>query len=205
MAVETYSELVTFLTDHLELDSETVTNIPSFVRLAEAELDRVLTNHQRETTASLDFEATETFKAFATTMRQIRHVQLADGTRLDPVTPNVLANVVEADPTGKPVYYSIANQKLYLAPVPDTAYTVTLFIQEAIPAISTSNQSNWLITYHPDAYVYSTIVQILAWQENDERIPLYRAALENVINQINRQGLRYRSAAPMRLRSSVVV
>lgn len=202
-AVTDYASLVSFVTDHLQLDSDTAAQIPAFIALAEASLNRLLTVPQREEQATLTSTAGVNYIALPADLRQIRTVYFDSDYPLAPVTLNVLLGY--SDSSGKPQVYTVADQSLYLGPTPDAAYSMVVTYMTTIPALTSGNTTNWLITQHPDAYVYAVLMQAEAYRANDARIPLLSSALADTVDQINKAGVRYRNAAPIRLRSSVVV
>ena len=67
---------------------------------------------------------------------------------------------------------------MYVRPVPDGAYTTTLFYYQEIPALTASNTTNWLLTDAPDLYVYGTCMELQPWLGSDSRIATWAAALE---------------------------
>ena len=202
-AVTDYASLVSFVTDHLQLDDESAAQIPAFIALAEASLRRVLTSPQQETSITLTTVANIGYVDLPNAVQQIRSVYFDSDYPLAPVTLNVLLGY--SDVTAKPQVYTVSQQAIYLGPTPDAAYSLAVTYLTALPALTAAETTNWLITAHPDAYVFSVLMQAEAYRGNDERLPLLGAALGDIIDQINKQGNRYRLASPIRLRSSVVV
>lgn len=198
-----YTSLLAFVTDHLELDSETEAQIPAFIGLAEASLRRMLTVPEREEQDTVTTVADQAYVTLPAAVRQLRTVYFDSDYPLSPVTLNVL--MAYSANSGKPQVYSVAAQSLFLSPTPDAAYTITLTYMATIPALTVSAPTNWLLTNHPDAYLYAVLMQAEAFRSNDERIPMLAAALDGAVAQINQEGNRYRNSAPMRLRSPVVV
>lgn len=201
--IETYDGLIAFIVAHLELDAESEAQVPTFIRMAEYRLDRMLTVPDRETLATVSTVADTQYAALPTGFRQLRTAYI-DGYPLAPVTLNVL-HAQFTDNSGKPQVYAIADQALYFGPVPDEAYSVTLTYMAKLPYLSETNQTNWLLSQNADAYVYATLIQAEAFLGHDDRIPLFESALVTTMAEINMQGNRYRNASPVRLRSSVVV
>lgn len=201
--IETYDGLIAFLVAHLELDAETEAQLPTLIRLAEYRLNRMITAPERETTGSVTTTADLQYVALPVDFRQLRTAYV-EGYPLAPVTLNVLHSQF-TDNSGKPQVYTVADQSLYFGPVPDSAYTITLTYMARLTPLSSDNQTNWLLSGNADAYVYASLMQISAWQEDLNAAALYKAELETIIEEVNRQGNRYRNASPVRLRSPVVV
>lgn len=204
--VETYTGLQSFLTSHLQLDQDTVDQLADLIRLAELRLNRLVLAPVRETTTTLATVSGTQTVALPTDFQQARQVKIAGdestGYPLAPVTPNVVETF---DYAGKPQTFAIVGRNLLLGPVPDDAYTLTLTYQAKLAALTSDNQSNWLLENNADAYVYMCSAVIHQHLGDSQNAALNLALAEAVVGEINEQGLRWRNSAPMRLRSSVVV
>lgn len=200
--IETYDGLVAFIVAHLELDSESEAQAQTFIRLGEYRLERLVPAPERETSAPLVTEAGVQAAALPVDYRQLRtaHLETDDGYPLAPVTLNVLHSDFSGA-TGRPQVYAIAEQSVLFGPVPDDEYTINVTYQAKIPALSSWNQTNWLLASNADAYVYSTLWQAAAWQRDVDAAEAFRNELLAIIAEMNQAGNRYRNAAPIRLRS----
>ena len=56
-----------------------------------------------------------------------------------------------------------------LAPTPDQAYTFEVLYYERIAPLSSTNQTNWLTQYAPNAMLYGTLLQAMPFLKNDAR------------------------------------
>lgn len=204
--VETYDGLIAYIIAHLELDSESAAQVRTFIRKGEYRLDRLLTVPQRESVASLTTTAGEQSASLPDGLRQIRSLRLLGDSSypLEPVTLTTL-HAEYSDASGKPTAYAIADQDMYLGPVPDAAYSLTLTYLTKLPALSDSNQTNWLLSNNADAYIYSALWQAAGWLEDIDAAIAFRSELMAIIDEVNLQGARFRNAAPMRLRNPVRV
>ncbi len=107
----------------------------------------------------------------------------------DPVTPLTYKNLQNLDihrsndSTGKPLYYSIMQDNIEFAPVPDSEYTLEIVYYQKIPALS-ANSTNWLLTDHPDAYLYGTLMHSAPYLQADERVGLWAGKYNQILEQI---------------------
>lgn len=204
--IETYDGLKTFLTSHLELDTATQAQLPTLIRLAEYRLNRMMTTPWRETSQEIVTTAGVQFVSVPTYCQQVRNVlYLADdGYPLSPVVLNTLHGDFGGS-SGRPQVFAISQQEIWLGPTPDAAYSLRVTYDERLAPLTDENQTNWLLSENADAYLYACILQIESFLGDDDRVPLYAAALDQAIEEINAQGNRYRSTVPTRLRSPVVV
>lgn len=205
-AIENYSGLQSFLTNHLQLDTDTVEQLPNLIRLAEIRLERLVLTPERETTALLTTTAGTQSLALPSGFRQVRQLKIAGdsstGYPLEPVTPNVVESY---DYPGKPVAYAISGDNLLFGPVPDAAYSLTLTYLAKLAPLSSNTQTNWLLTDNADSYVYMAAAVIEKHRNNQDSAALYLSLAEAAVDEINQQGNRKRNSAPVRLRSPVVV
>lgn len=204
--IETYDGLIAYIIAHLQLDSETAAQVPTFIRAGEYRLNRLVTAPERETSATLNTVAGEQAVALPVDYRQLRTAQFIadDGYPLEPVTLNVLHSQY-SDSSGRPVAYAISEQSVQFGPIPDGAYAVNLTYMARIPALTLANQTNWLLATNADVYVYATLWQAAAWLEDINAAVSFRAEMMTIIEELNLSGNRYRNAAPIRLRSPGVI
>lgn len=75
-----------------------------------------------------------------------------------------------------PVFIQLAERKLRrrLAGMPD------------IPVLTDQAPANWLLTAHPDVYLYATLVESAPYLQDDERVVLWEAQLENRLAEVLR-------------------
>ncbi len=71
-------------------------------------------------------------------------------------------------------------------PIPDASYLVELTYWRRIPPLSDTNTTNWILSDHPDAYLYGALVQSAPYLMDDSRITtwgtLFTAALDDMNN-----------------------
>jgi hypothetical protein len=107
----------------------------------------------------------------------------------DPVTPMTFKNLQNldihraGDATGKPIYYSIVQNNIEFAPVPDGDYTIEIVYYQKVPPLSL-NTTNWLLSAHPDAYLYGTLQHSAPYLQSDERVGIWAGKYMQIIEQI---------------------
>lgn len=202
--IENYTGLQAFLTDHLELPQSVVEQLPTLIRLAEARLARKLTTPDQETTATLATVAGEQTVLLPSDYLQGRQLVI-EGDGGYPLQQNSLDVVEVYNHSGKPVVFATHGNRIVFGPVPDGVHTFTLRYKAKLPSLTLNTATNWLLTGHPDAYVYMCAAVINLHLENKEAAGTYLAFAEGVIDEINAQGNRHRRVGGTRLRSPVVV
>lgn len=204
--IETYDGLIEYISEALELDDNTLSQLPTLIRLAEYRLNRLVIAPEREVRTTLTTTAGQQYVDLPSGFRSARAVVLNGATTypLAQATPQVLLGNW-ADSSGAPQAFAIQNQQIWLGPAPDGAYELDVTYNEKLPGLSTSNQTNWLLTGNADAYVYAVIFQACVYLEDKEGAADAETELLRIIEEVNLQGNRFRNSAPMRLRSPVVV
>jgi hypothetical protein len=108
--------------------------------------------------------------------------------------------------TGLPQNFAIqSGNEMVLGPAPDATYTLVINYWRAIPALA-SNPTNWLLTSHPDIYLYGALLQAQYLMVDDARANLWRMRLNQAIVELQDSGnfMAY-AATPLRIRSPYVV
>jgi hypothetical protein len=185
MSISTYSQLKSTIGDWLNRD-DLVSAIPSFIALAEAQLERALRVRQmmERSTATIDtqysalpadFLETKTFKI--TSSAPIQPLQFATLEQMDDFDA---ANSSQQRPT----LFTIVGNQIRVHPAPDSSYTAELVYYAKLPKLSDSNTTNWLLTSSPDVYLYGALLQSAPYLKDDERMAvwttLYTAGLESI-------------------------
>ncbi len=128
MAITTYAELKTSIADWLLRDDLTSV-IPSFISLAEAQMNRSLAHWRQETRSEAEIDARYS-ELPADWLSPIRlSVSTSNGpTELEPMSYSEMldARTRSADVVGIPKYYSISAGSLEVYPTPSGAFDVTM-------------------------------------------------------------------------------
>lgn len=189
--IETYDGLLAYVTEHLELDADTVTQLPSMLRLAEYRLDRLLTIAQRESFTNLLAVAGSSTVSLP---NDLRSVEAVEGLKQIPLT-QLLERY--ADKSGDPLYFAIGNQELVLGPVPAQDTTLKLTYLTRLEPLTEQNQTNWLLSENADVYKYALLFQVSTWLEDLAAAESYRAEMFAIIDEVNLQASEFRNGAPM--------
>jgi len=184
MALSTYSDLLSAVGDWLDR-SDLEARIPDFIRLAESRLNRLLDDPEMEiaTTLTANDEATPLPADFG----EMVSISTGNGA-LQAMGPVEFA-AVDPSITGTPRYYSIVDQEIRFAPANSTA-SISLVYRRSIPSLTADNPTNWLMTRAPDVYLYGALLHAEAYDPNDERVPLWKAAFDEAIGELRTDGAR---------------
>ena len=188
----TYSGLLVAAQDWLER-SDIVDRIPDFVRLAEARFRRELVMPDMEVSTAFTPAATV---ALPTDFDSIRALGIVGYPPMDQLTPGDFGALpLQPDGSsylGRPTKFMIAAGYFSFWPVPDTTYSMKLLYRACLPALSFTTQTNWLYAKHPDLYLFATLLQAEFFGWNDERLPLIKSQVDEILSSITLSGVRKR-------------
>tara|TARA_R100000655_G_scaffold34945_1_gene67888 strand:- start:1302 stop:1928 length:627 start_codon:yes stop_codon:yes gene_type:complete len=174
MAITTFSELKTAISnwlDRTDLDDR----IPEFIALAEARHRRDFKIRRMETRVTANTIADTEYYSLPDDFTAMRNIQLNTDpkTSLEYLTPEQMDRVHGGSITGKPKAYSIIGNSFQLRPIPDAVYEIEMLYYKYFTALSDSNTSNDMLTYHPDLYLYGSLVEAEPYLQNDKRIQVW--------------------------------
>ena len=185
MAITTYATLQTAVSSWLDR-TDLTDRAPEFIALAEAQMQRRLNVREMEAISDLTitsgaatiptgFLRPKSFKLTVYPYSAISYVQ--------PDDPNINASASVL--TGAPLYYTaVGTQFLFSSNA--SGYTARLWHVARFTALSTGSPTNWLLTNHPDAYLYGALLQAAPWLREDERIGIWQGFYETIMEDINR-------------------
>lgn len=161
--------------------------IPTFIALAEAQMNRKLKtlNQMARTTVAVNAEFVNypaDFNGVVTFDLQTSPVTRLKWFGADAITD--LTATRYASPA-KPLKYGLIGAQFRFWPAPDQAYTADLTYWQTIPGLSDSNTTNWLLTNHPDAYLYGALAQSAPYLKADERLAVWSGLFERTVADIN--------------------
>ena len=186
MSISTYAELQTAIADFLDRQDLTAT-IPTFIRLAEARMERDLSHWKQEKRATASYD--ERYELVPNDMIRITSLMHTDGDPIRVVSSVDMqkSRMAGEDTAGKPVAARLTAGELELWPTPDEAYPVTMLYRAAVPKLSDVTTTNWILTDAPDAYLYGALAQSAPYLKDDARTNLWAALYQSAIDALNLQ------------------
>ena len=195
MPITSYSELQTVIADFLDRDDQTE-RIKTFIDLAEVNMGRLVRHWrmERRSTAVLDTQYSALPTDFLEPIRL--QVQANPPHALELVGQGELMSRREnpSATQGKPRYYAITDGSIEAFPTPDANYTLEMVYYSRIPALTTSNTSNWVLQYHADAYLYGALIHSAPFLGEDARMQTWAALYQSAIDAINMESDKAKSS-----------
>jgi hypothetical protein len=195
MALATYSDLIAAIAIWADRDDLSAV-IPSFIRLAEARLTRVLTDPKMEVRARANI--TGEYLPLPEDFGGMRSVHL-EGSPDRPLDQRPAGELYMAYPSGSgvPRAFAIADEQLILAPVA-TSGVIEMIYWRTLPALSDAAPVNWLLAVAPDIYLFGALAELESYIQNDARVALWRTRQDAGLEELAQYGNRQRwGAAPI--------
>jgi hypothetical protein len=184
MTISTYTELQSAVADwmHRTGDTTFTTYVPDFIRLAEARFNRAL----RVSDMEADFASTALTNGAATlpsdflAFKELRF----DGSTDYTLRPKSLEWIRAQDnlDTGDAQYFAVAKSTVICWP---TTGPIKGTYYQQIPALA-SNSTNWLLTDHPDLYLFASLVEACLWAQDDSRLPFWAEKASALLDAVQR-------------------
>lgn len=188
MAMTTFSELKSSIADYLDR-SDLTAIIPDFIRLAETQMNRVVRDRRmlQRSTAEVDSQFSQLPSDFLEMLNlqvngsSIKGLEFRSPSALDAERPFL-------SQYGEPVFFSIVGETLEVLPNPNgTVYDLELLYYQSIPALSDSQTTNWVLTHHPDLYLFGALKQSAPYLKNDERLPIWNSLFAQALEELRIQ------------------
>lgn len=183
--ISTYAQLKSSIADFLNRDDLTAV-IPTFISLAEAQINRDVRHYEMENraTASTDTQYVDRPIDWIETIRL--HLTGGGTTNLQLLSKAAMADKRQGveNASGEPRYYCHSERAFELYPTPDGSYELEILYYQKVPTLSDSATTNWLLTDHPDVYLYGSLMHSAPYLAEDARVgvwaQLYSAAVQRV-------------------------
>lgn len=186
MSLDTYDGLiaeVALLLNKTNLNAQ----IPSFIRLFEAQANRAIKHYRMQDRCTFDVEGdvaslpcgflgVSTFKI--------------DQHKVTYVTPDEMDDPRDAGGpwNGPPLYYSIVGDNLILSSGVMKGQAVLRYFKR-IPSLSDTERCNWLLRDHPDVYLYGAALQAAPFLRDDDRIGVWNSFVQAAYEGINTESI----------------
>lgn len=202
MALATYADLIASVANELHR-SDLNAVIPDKVTLAEVRINGDLDARLQDTKTTLTCVPAQEYIASPSDVINIRHLSVAGSpvVTLDYLTPDQFnTSYPWGSNTGRPEVFTVIGSNIYLAPVPDSAYTLNIIYKAKVPSLPI-NSTTWLMTNYPNVYFYAVLLEMSPYIKDDNRMQMWLQAYNSAIESVNEQD--WYSGSTMRVRTDV--
>jgi hypothetical protein len=194
----TYSGLKASIADWL-MRGDLTAAIPDFIAMAEADMSRRLAAEDdngappREMIAYAQSPISQEFETTPADFMGARAAFLDGATApLDYTTVEDIARRKALYPssTGNPTAYTALGAMFQFWPAPAAEIQINLFYVQRIASLNGSITTNWLLTQHPDCYLFASLMQSAPYLKNDDRVAVWQSRYDRTIASIRLAGRR---------------
>jgi hypothetical protein len=179
----TYTELFTEVALWAHRDDSSFTDrIPVFIKLVEARFNRTLRTTDMEATlvstplVSGAADLPDGFLAF----KELRFA--GDKTYTLQTKPLEFIRAQDSTSVGNAQYFAVTGSQVVCwpptGPIAGTYYTEIPNLQD--------NETNWLLTAHPDLYLFAVLTEAALFTQDDSRIPLWAEKTAALLDMVQR-------------------
>jgi hypothetical protein len=208
----TYNGLKASIADFLNRQDLT-SAIPDFVALAEAQMSRRLlqAGPVRMMMARSDATITDEFITAPNDFMGIQTIYVGSGEtasgllRLQVATPDEINDLKSFyyDPADGPRRFAVVGNSFQFWPWNGASVSAEITYWQRIPPLA-SNSTNWLLTLHPDAYLYGSLLQASPYLKDDARVEMWSGIFQTILADIVAADQVERSAAQIAMPPRVV-
>ena len=201
MALANYGDLKTGVARWLGRNDLT-TYIPDYVALCHAWLMRELRSHPRMIKRDTAFAVDAEYEAVPSDFMELVSARRNDG---DKITLAYLSDDTQSKywqgVAGEPRYITVVGnttagtENFRFGPPPNGAYTLTIEYNARVAFFANDAATNWIMTDHPDLYLYGSLLQAVGYIKDDARVGLWQSAFSAALQSVKGQGARARWGA----------
>ena len=197
--IRIYNELIERVVDQTDGRVDT-TNVPTYIRLAEAEMNRRLATHpvrpmQSRESVTIDAQTL----ALPTDYLSTDSLKVDDGGKgytIDYIEPENFddgntarqfddSSLFEQTTQNRPLNYTVIGSDFYFHPTPTQSWSGKHTFYKRLTPLSNSAQSNWMLLDHPDVYYTGTLAFAYHYLPDHDasklNMELFSALLGNVL------------------------
>lgn len=185
MSITTLTELQTAVADRLARSDFTTAQQNECIALCESRMRRALSTLDMET-VKVDYTIYGEFCDCPPNFNSVRSFMLNSSPRRPLTFMSDDAQLTTFTTSGCPRYFNVIGNQFRFAPVPDSVYTATLIYYLQIPSLATATPKNWMLTEHPDAYLYGSLYEAAIRVRDVDAAMGYKALFDDAIGSIQK-------------------
>jgi hypothetical protein len=169
--ITNYATLQSAIADYLNR-ADLTAQIQTFIQFAEADLNTRL--RSREMIVNATATSDGQFVALPPDWLEAINMMIVGGqSPLRYVTPDEADTIVKAQTYTSTRFYSMTTGVIELVPPAVDDITIDMVYYGKIPALSTANTTNWLLTKAPDVYLYGALTHAAPFLMDDQRMGVF--------------------------------
>jgi hypothetical protein len=111
------------------------------------------------------------------------YLQSADNAPLEQISPSQLIMLRRGRlrTNATPRFFAILGRNFEFAPTPSGNSSLALVYYQKIPALSDVTTTNWLLTNHPDIYLYTSLMHAAPYLADDARLQVFNSLVTQTV------------------------
>lgn len=190
MSITNYSELQTAVSTWMHKGGLSAV-IPDIIVMAESELNRRLLLKSMNEISDISTSTTSREVTFPSSMIELKSLAMtySDGSQLEitQVPRDDLIDFINGT-SGRPEAYSVTDV-IEFNRISDVVYTVKAHYLKGF-SLSVAEPTNWLLTNHPDVYLYASLAEASSYLGNTSKIAIWTAKRDKAIAEVIRKEAR---------------
>jgi len=169
--ITNYATLQSAIADYLNR-ADLTAQIQTFIQFAEADLNTRL--RSREMIVNATATSDGQFVALPPDWLEAINMMIVGGqSPLRYITPDEADTIIKAQTYTSTRFYSMTTGIIELVPPAVNDITIDMVYYGKIPALSTANTTNWLLTKAPDVYLYGALTHAAPFLMDDQRMGVF--------------------------------
>jgi hypothetical protein len=169
--ITNYATLQSAIADYLNR-ADLTAQIQTFIQFAEADLNTRL--RSREMIVNATATSDGQFVALPPDWLEAINMMIVGGqSPLRYITPDEADTIIKAQTFTSTRFYSMTTGIIELVPPAVDDITIDMVYYGKIPALSTANTTNWLLTKAPDVYLYGALTHAAPFLMDDQRMGVF--------------------------------
>jgi len=169
--ITNYATLQSAIADYLNR-ADLTSQIQTFIQFAEADLNTRL--RSREMIVNATATSDGQFVALPPDWLEAINMMIVGGqSPLRYITPDEADTIIKAQTYTSTRFYSMTTGIIELVPPAVDDITIDMVYYGKIPALSTANTTNWLLTKAPDVYLYGALTHAAPFLMDDQRMGVF--------------------------------
>jgi hypothetical protein len=197
MSLTNYTDLQAGIANWLQR-ADLAAIVPDFVTLFEACANRRLRVRQQEATAELmpaagvvalpgDYLAWRRLTWTGSPRRELSYVE-----------PSWLQGAYPDAPVDIPAVFTIEGGNILTMPIDPTGTALELVYFQQIPPLA-ANATNWLMSAHPDLYLFGALTEAQAYAVNADAAALWKGRRDELFGEVEQLSNKTRGAGAVRV------
>lgn len=185
MALSNYSELQAEIAGWLHR-SDLSAQIPTFIRLAESRLNRLLTLREEEVEATFNAVTGSPYVTLPDDYSAPVAMWLESWIPRRELVFQPPAKLSYVPIATYPTYWTVKAGQIQFDRDAAGAYPLRLRYARRF-GLSNTAPTNYLLTDYPDAYLYGSLLESAPWLRDDARLPMWQERFDRAIDEIQAQ------------------